>query len=278
MNFYYTESHVKTFCVISQFLKMKIVVVNVLSGLQYKRMKTLSSNLKEYSPCALKNKKYFMEDVLKKRKGSYRFIMVLVLLISISGLTGCELQQPTELEGTWVDNEFVYAKGGEDEIKGTDDDEWWKSKLVVEGDEYVFELDIAYGLTQPTLSEIRITVSENFELTGSADIPVGAKKMDSVQNAMTCTLLSEDQVAVFNMYAICGYTDWEVNIPKNIAGVAFSSEEEPQPENGSKGYEIYQIIDGKLYLGDDEFDPAYDGTSEIKRVRKLSETGLTKSE
>lgn len=60
----------------------------------------------------------------------------------------------------------------------------------------------------------------------------------------------EFSVDTLNSTNAYGFNDWQINVEKDITGLSPDAESEPIPQKGETLYQIYQIIDNKLMIGD----------------------------
>lgn len=163
------------------------------------------------------------------------------------------------LEGTWSQADFNWANNGDDGIKGNADDKWDKATVNYNGNTVCFVWDENTGITKPASSIYRITITATYTTGSSVSTPVGAKKINYVYTAATITPLTSDVVTYWNANNTFGYNDWVINVSKDILGRG------NMPSAGDIFYDVYKIENDKLYLGDDEIDSNYDGSTDAKR-------------
>jgi hypothetical protein len=183
----------------------------------------------------------------------------------------------TELEGTWSESTFHHYSDGDDSINGNDDDQWHKHSVVVNGNNIVHSVGIAWSATLPTIPNCQFILTASFAIGDAAITTVGAKNIDFTQISSTITPLTAFVVTDWNTKSVYGYTNWLLNVAKDIAGREASSGDGFEDANGAISYGIFQIKDdGMLYFGDDEINPSYDGSTEAKREQALVTYGLSK--
>jgi hypothetical protein len=182
-----------------------------------------------------------------------------------------------EFKGVWTETTFHFAGNGDDGVAGTSDDEWERYKAVISGGTIIYTGQWACGATMPSLPEVEYSLTLTYKKGGPVIVPFGARKIDYTQISFTTTLFTPDMVTFSNDNSMYGYTDWQLNVAKDISGREAFPGDGFTDENGTDSYSIYQIkCDGRLYFGDGEFDPNYDETADAKRPRVLLKNGLTK--
>jgi hypothetical protein len=96
--------------------------------------------------------------------------------------------------------------------------------------------------TSPQLS---IISSGSIHLGGTAILPEGASKIDFIFEKVEITVQSPRTLAFFNDKHLCGFTDWQLNAPKEVTGLScdFFDNNQPFmiPVKGEKRYGIYQL-------------------------------------
>jgi hypothetical protein len=88
------------------------------------------------------------------------------------------------------------------------------------------------------------------EWAGTAEagdtIASGARKLDLAFTAFTSVALTEENAAMNNSYAYCGFTDWEANVEKDVLGADCYGFSIPV---GGKSLDIYKIEGDTLLFG-----------------------------
>ena len=93
-------------------------------------------------------------------------------------------------------------------------------------------------------------------VTGSSEAVAGGMNIDYEFVKVLETALDDQTATQNNSHHECGYTDWEVGVPKDVTGIACDENhpEEHMPAAGIKDYSIYKIENDKIYFGDDDID------------------------
>lgn len=206
----------------------------------------------------------------------------MVLLLSLwflifSGLTSCsdakvvreapsggsDMAMHPDLLGTWYFNcklpmlddptKGSYRYTGELEIK--------KTQLI-------------YTQVQHFDNECKVRAAvfktvESYVPQGKLDGSESAYKWDWRTVSNEKTYIDPSLIASANTASEFEYTDWAVNVPKNIAGKKFDSNSKPNPPSGSESFLIYKIADGEGYFMTS--DAVNDGKTASKRRVGLNE-------
>jgi hypothetical protein len=114
-----------------------------------------------------------------------------------------------------------------------------------------------------------ITESGNYVFTDMDSGGTGT--VDWTVTGYQITALSASQTSTYNGANYCGYSDWQVNVPKNVLGRTCDTVH--VPVSGTVRYDIYNIAQLTLVLtgttaGDLKFgyiDASHDGTSPSTR-------------
>jgi hypothetical protein len=115
----------------------------------------------------------------------------------------------------------------------------------------------ATGCTNLSFSR---AITYNYKTTGAS--------LDLSVVSYTLTPTSASWVSQFNTNSECGYTDWTLNQPKEIAGRTCNYFGGVTPAAGSPLYTIYSIQSSVLYLG--KLTSSLDGSTPEKRPTTLS--------
>ena len=129
----------------------------------------------------------------------------------------------TEVEGNWVP-----ACTGDDRMS-----------VAFAGGTAVFTATLYDGTGCAT---VKATAAYTHTFTLGAAVRVGEKKFDYVQVSALVTLKTAAAVTEFNTGVLCGYSDWALNQPKDIAGKTCGSD--VQAVNGVTKYSIYKLDTG----------------------------------
>lgn len=208
-------------------------------------------------------------------------LLVLTVMFASVLILSCNSGSPAEnnpdksssLEGTWAEPVFVSDNSGIDNTAGTADDEWRKNVVTFSGNNVEHTMLRAKGPDLFNLvNTLKLTLKYTFTTGDTVTVPADAKKIDMTQVSATVTLVDGDTVTWANTVNLCGYSDWELNIPKDIAGLTGPGGTEKT--NGSKSYNIFKIENNILYVGNET--PVYDCTTDASRPVEFMTMGLPK--
>lgn len=91
-------------------------------------------------------------------------------------------------------------------------------------------------------------------------------KIDYYFRASYLTTASDMVTDVFNAASVCGYSDWQMGIAKNVTGLDCGGL--VIPAEGSRLYQSFKIESNHLFFGDTSV-PGEDGASPSRRPRRL---------
>ena len=84
------------------------------------------------------------------------------------------------------------------------------------------------------------------------DVTARAGEMDFRFTRVTMTLFHSDFVEDYNARAVCGLSDWQLGVEKEITALPcalFTAKPTQTPRAGDMRYGIYMIQDNRLYFG-----------------------------
>lgn len=204
------------------------------------------------------------------------FIMCILAMIISLGLFSCESSDDSgdsggsgalELVGTWL---FDFC-----DYDAVDDES--------ETDKYVFPSASSGSRTGYSYEGTGCSSNLKYEFLQNFTYQVGdtittsdndtAKKINFTTQSVWVTIRLASVVTDMNNAAMCQFTDWALDVPKDITGLTCDGD--IVDSQGTVNYDIYKASGSKLYFGDDEND-TYEGDSELTRPRKLEGGGYTK--
>jgi len=167
-----------------------------------------------------------------KSNGFLSLLLISFFLMTIS----CKIS--TELEGIWQDTCQQVLQDGD--LKNQ------IATFIFSGDTVKIErIDYQDKNCNTKFSSLILTCT--FIISGESDIIPGAKNLDYTVISVAAKFHQKVGVNLVNQMNFCGYSDWQVNITKDITGAPGIN------SKGDKLYDIYKIEDGnKLYLGSNE--------------------------
>jgi hypothetical protein len=148
----------------------------------------------------------------------------------------------SEDEGS--DNEVAFAPSVDDLVGGR-----WKTKCVGDGEKTFVTFNESDFVLEKFLyldascTEIGITVTT--EQTYSLD----ENNLDSVLVTAVASLNNDSDVFDANDMGIWGYTDWEINVEKDIVGRRFRADAEVTFYEEQEFYDIVKISIRSIYFG-----------------------------
>ncbi len=119
------------------------------------------------------------------------------------------------------------------------------------------------------VTSFRQTYTYSYSGGDDVDQPEGAKTLDYTVSKVEITPLTTTEANGRNSVTACGFSDWAVNVPKDItSGCGGPS------SAGETTYDIYKIDNGRLFTGD--LTGSNDGTTASKRPTGLQSISLSK--
>jgi hypothetical protein len=117
-----------------------------------------------------------------------------------------------DLQGTWVGPCYE-----------TQDGDNQRAVLTFDGDKAVMQLEL-YGQNNPTCQDVLLSI--DMEMTASVGGPAllqaGAYRLDVEITKVEATMHSAEAVDYANSQGLFGYTDWVLDVPKDVAGKEFA--------------------------------------------------------
>jgi len=163
-------------------------------------------------------------------------LLMSVLAVGVLAITGCGSNDDSEgdsgscnttLTGTWTQH-TVDTNGG-------------VSNTTIQFD------NCQLKLIGNSSSGINFTTSGTHEETGSKTVQpnnVEVTKITSTINSAQWTPTTEDITNTLNVNAVCGFTDWAINVPKELTGSECN-------KGNQVNKDIYLITSNSLMFGDD---------------------------
>ncbi len=134
-------------------------------------------------------------------------------------------------------------------------------------------LDVAsYGEAACSTLLAKFSAVRTFEFVGAVDGLTNAHKVNYTYQSLGATLVDEDTVLDFNTKKYFGYDNWQINVPKDVAGKKASvddADSDAQPAVGFISYVILKAEDSNLTPGD---LATGDGKTDAKRPKTLETT------
>ena len=115
----------------------------------------------------------------------------------------------------------------------------------------------------------------NYKLGEAVPGMVNTRKLDYVFNSITMTYNNQETItSANNSPGYYGYTNWELNEPKDVSGLKQMNSSSPEHAKGEKFYTIVRINNNKLYMGN--YDSGI-GTSDKTRLNAIYEVPFIKA-
>lgn len=196
-----------------------------------------------------------------------RFAPVMVatsaLLLANCGKEEEKKEEDTVLKGTWT---AACQDASAGSVEATN------SQITVVGTRYEDD-----DKTCAKTAVNRVTAVYGYSIGGDAETPAGAKQIDLTVTSFKVVFLSSNQISALNSEKICGYSDWAVNVEKELSE-AGCDEASSVTKAGSVWYNIFKIDADKLQVGNDSNDEkVYQGKTAETRVREYDGLVYTKS-
>lgn len=165
--------------------------------------------------------------------------LVLLLIVTVSiFFMNFSFKVPTELEGVWKDSCQQVKQDGD--LKNQ------ISTFTFSGDTVTIER-VDYLDENCNTKSSTLILNGTFTTSGESDIIPGVKNIDYTIISIQAKFQSSFGVDYVNDLKFCGYSDWKLNVTKDITGVPGIN------SKGDKLYDIYKIEDSnKLYIGSNE--------------------------
>jgi hypothetical protein len=150
----------------------------------------------------------------------------------------------SDLEGTWQGP--CYLENGE----------YKRVTLVFSGNTLTTQLEL-YGANDFTCQNLVLTVATEMDvsLAGPSASEAGAYQLDLVVREVTATMNVAEAVTYANTQGIGGYTDWELGVAKDVAGMDLSQTDmdagtsgEALPEEGDSSLLNFVLNDARNQL------------------------------
>jgi len=173
--------------------------------------------------------------MLFKSKSFFAFLLILSFSFFLMNIS-CKIS--TELEGMWQDSCQQVLQDGDLKNQIT--------TFIFSGDTVKIErIDYQDKNCNTKFSSLVLTCT--FIISDESDIIPGAKNLDYTVISVAATFHNKVGVNIVNQMNFCGYSDWQVNVTKDITGAPGLN------SKGDKLFEICKIEDGnKLYIGSNE--------------------------
>jgi hypothetical protein len=107
------------------------------------------------------------------------------------------------------------------------------------------------------------------ESEGNSDVP-GAKHLDYTIASTQYIARHQEVVDNFNNNALCGFSDWKIGVPKEVAG----NEPCEEAARGVVFYDIFKIYENTPIMRFGRYEGNFDGTTPERRPIEL-DTDLT---
>lgn len=151
------------------------------------------------------------------------------------------------LDGTWTYPDSYDA--GDNGITGDSDDNWSTESLIFSGNGVTYRQIIYLTTSAGAKGDAYMQFDSAFTFTtGTAGSADGSTKIDLVLTDITATPKSAAAVLILNAASYAGYTDWQADTAKSVAGINIDGS--AYDTAGTKSYDIYKISGSSLYLGD----------------------------
>lgn len=149
----------------------------------------------------------------------------------------------SDLEGTWQGP--CYLENGE----------YKRVTLVFSGNTLTTQLEL-YGANDFACQNLVLTVATEMDVSlAGPSAEAGAYQLDLVVREVTATMNVEEAVTYANTQGIGGYTDWELGVPKDVAGMDLSQTDmdagtsgEVLPEEGDPASLNFVLNDARNQL------------------------------
>jgi hypothetical protein len=119
---------------------------------------------------------------------------------------------------------------------------------------------------------IRARVEAGVAIGSASTIAAGASDVDLVANHTWLTYTNSVAVSSANSSSFCGFTDWQLNVEKEVTGLVCAGEQ--QMAAGTRHYDLFKFENNMLYVG--LKDAAHDGTAPEKRPVQVDPAGYSK--
>lgn len=121
----------------------------------------------------------------------------------------------------------------------------------------------SYDTSSCSTGYFKVEITGTYILGGKLSASSSAEKIDMTLAVLEFTPLDSSVVSTLNSMSFCGYSDWAINVGKDVTGRTCDSS--PMPSAGDVSYDIYyiSILDGSLNFG--SHDASHDGTSDSQR-------------
>ena len=175
--------------------------------------------------------------MLLKLKSNVFLSLLLILSFSFF-LTTIPCKASTELEGIWQDTCQQVVQDGD--LKNQ------IATFIFSGDTAKIER-VDYQDKNCSTKFSSLVLTSTFTISGKSNSIPGAKNLDYTVISVEAIFHNKAGVNLVNKMNFCGYSDWQVNVTKDITGAPGIN------SKGDKLYDIYKIEDGnKLYIGSNE--------------------------
>ena len=116
------------------------------------------------------------------------------------------------------------------------------------------------------------TLGDNVTVTKNTDnSSVTAQKIDFTKTKHTYTIKNSTDITNVNSLGSCGFSDWELNVPKDISSKLNQTGCAESKAVGTITKEVILVIGNDLWLGDDS-----GSTDADNRTTVIKDTGLDK--
>lgn len=112
---------------------------------------------------------------------------------------------------------------------------------------------------------LKMDVTGTYVFSGVIDDKKNYVGVDETLASITVTPLSATIVSYYNTNSYCGFTNWTLNVAKNITGLNCGGDQISAA--GTVGYDIYYASNGILNFG--LYDSTHNGTSTVTRPEEL---------
>ena len=155
-------------------------------------------------------------------------------------------------------------------------------------DKRIYQIDISGSTSTLTIKDYKdsncqtdegehiitetITLGDNVTVTKNTDnISITAQKIDFTKTKHTYTMKNSTDVTNNNASEACGFSDWEINVPKDISSKLNQTGCAESKAVGTITKEIILVNGNDLWLGDDS-----GSTDADNRTTVIKDTGLDK--
>lgn len=108
---------------------------------------------------------------------------------------------------------------------------------------------------------IKMEMAGSYVISGVVSETTNYVGLDETISSINLTLLDATLVSYYNANSYCGFTNWAINVAKNIAGLTCDGS--TISAAGTTGYDIYYASNGILNFG--LYDASHDGMSTATR-------------